>query len=194
MSKRPPALLPIFRSESQLRLLGIIYVHAGREFSISDLSRQTAIPQQTVSREVERLARAGLLTSRGLGRLRLVGANPDSPYFPELRGLLFKAVGPATAVEEKFRTVKGIEEAFIFGSWARRYTGEVGPPPADLDVVVIGSASPDEVALASQSVERRLGLEVNPIVLSRREWETQSSGFVRQVRKGPLVPVINPTR
>lgn len=190
MSRRPPALLPIFRSEHQLRLLGYLYVRAGKAFSIADLERQTGIPQQTISREVGRLVRAGLLASRTTGPLKLVSANEDSPYFPELRGLLLKALGPGVLITERLRRIDGIEEAFIFGSWARRYRGEVGPPPADVDVLVIGDAPPGDVAVACLAAERRLGLAVNPVVLSTREWEAQTSGFIRGIRKGPLVPLI----
>lgn len=92
MSKRAPALLPIFRSEHQLRLLEYLYVRAGKAFSIADLSRHTGIPQQTISREVKRLLEFGLLTSRTVERQKLVSANENSSYFSDLRDLLVKAI------------------------------------------------------------------------------------------------------
>src|SRR2546423_3476164 len=81
----PPPLLPLFRSEHQLRLLGELFVYAGEARSISELSAATGIPQATVSREVRRLEQAGLLRSVRRGRLRLVEANDQLPYYPELR-------------------------------------------------------------------------------------------------------------
>src|SRR2546425_7778629 len=98
MSRRPPALLPIFRSEQQLRLLGHLFVHAGEWFSLAELQRVTGIPQQTISREAQRLVRAGLLVARTRGRLRLVSANEGSPYFADVRSLLMKAFGPASVI------------------------------------------------------------------------------------------------
>lgn len=189
VSKAPPGLLPIFRSRHQLRLLGYLFVHSGSAYSISELERRTGIPQQTLSREVDRLTKAGLLVARAAGRMKLVEANSGSPYFPELRALLLKASGPAVVVGEHLSRVSGIEEAHVFGSWARRYEGEVGPPPADVDVLAIGDPDPDEVEAACIEAGRRLGMEVNPVVLSRDEWESEASGFVRQLRKGPLVPL-----
>lgn len=122
--------------------------------------------------------------------MKLVEANQASTYFPELRALLLKAAGPAVVVGEQLRRIPGIDEAHVFGSWARRYGGEIGPPPADVDVMVVGEADPDAVETACLEAGRRLGLEVNPVVLSGEEWRRSRSGFVRQVRKGPLVQVL----
>jgi predicted nucleotidyltransferase len=162
-------------------------VHAGSAFSIAELERRTGIPQQTISREVERLSKAGLLAVRSVGRTKLVEANADSPYFTELRGLLLKASGPAVVLGDRLAGVSGITDAYVFGSWARRYEGEVGAPPADVDVLIVGDADPDAVEAACVEAGRQLGLEVNPVVLSEEEWRRSRSGFVRQVRSGSLV-------
>lgn len=190
VSRKRPPLLPIFRSAHQLRLLGYLYTHAGSSISLADIQRRTRIPQQTVSREVARLSQAGLLTSRTFGRMKLSSANEASPYFPDLRNLLLKAVGPTTILAEHLERVRSIALAYVFGSWARRYGGEIGPPPADIDVVVIGDPDPDAVAAACRAAERRLGMQVNPITLSPSEWESQATGFVRGLRKGPLIPIV----
>jgi DNA-binding transcriptional ArsR family regulator len=189
VSESPPALLPIFRSQNQLRLLGYLFVHADSSISIAELERRTGIPQQTISREVDRLAEAGLLSVRSSGRMRLVAANGGSPYFAELQALLLKVAGPAVVLSEALTEVRGIREAHIFGSWARRYQGEAGPSPADVDVVVVGDADPEAVDAVCVEVGRLLGLEVNAIVLSEREWDDGDSGFLRQLREGPLVQV-----
>ena len=83
--------------------------------------------------------------------------------------------------------VEGIAEAFLFGSWARRYAGEPGAPPGDIDVVIIGEPDVDEVYNACRDAGAELGQEVNPVLLSPDEWKARRSGFVRQVRGGPLV-------
>jgi len=186
VSEAPPGLLPIFRSRHQLELLGHLFVHAGSPFSIAELERRTGIPQQTISREVDRLAKAGLISVRTAGRMKLVEAVPDSPYFPELRALLLKAAGPAVVLRDLLAGIEGVKEAYIFGSWARRYEGELGPAPADVDVLVLGDPDPDAVEAACVEAGRRLGLEVSPVVLSQDEWRRSRSGFIRQLRQDPV--------
>ncbi len=172
-----------------MRLLGQLFLHPDREQTIADLEQATAIPQQTVSREVNRLLDAGLLDGRRLGRLHLVKPNQASPYFPELAGLLLKALGPRSVLAERLSRISGIEDAYIFGSWARRYEGEPGAPPGDIDLVVIGEPDIDEVYEATRNAGAVLGQEVNAVILTPEEWRDRGSGFIREVSSGPLVRV-----
>jgi predicted nucleotidyltransferase len=121
--------------------------------------------------------------------MHLVAANQASPYFPELAGLLLKALGPKEVLADELATIHGIDEAYIFGSWARRYDGQAGDPPRDVDVVVIGEPDVDEVYAACQRTARTIGQEVNPVVLTPNEWKHKRSGFLRQLDTGSLVEV-----
>lgn len=173
-----------------MRLLGQLFLHPDVEHAIADLERATSIPQQTLSRELARLVRAGLVRDRRQGRMHLVAANQASPYFPELAGLLLKALGPKEVLADELATVDGITEAYIFGSWARRYDGLAGDPPRDVDVVVIGEPDVDEIYAACQRAARTIGQEVNPVVLTPKEWKHKRSGFLRQLDQGSLVRVV----
>jgi len=172
-----------------MRLLGQLFLHPDREQTLAELQQTTGIPQQTVSREVNRLLDAGLLDGRRLGRLHLVKPSRASPYFPELSGLLLKALGPRSVLGERLAGVDGIEDAYIFGSWARRYEGEPGAPPGDIDVVVIGEPDVDAVYETCREAGVALGQEVNPVILTPEEWQGRGSGFIRDVLSGPLVKV-----
>jgi predicted nucleotidyltransferase len=135
--------------------------------------------------------RAGLLRDRRVGRLHFVSPDRANPYFPELAGLLLKAQGPRSVLAERLAGIDGIEEAYLYGSWARRYEGESGAPPGDIDVVIIGEPDVDEVYEVCRAAGAVLGQEVNPVVLTREEWRARRSGFVREVRRGPLVAVVD---
>ena len=123
------------------------------------------------------------------GRLRLVEANDLLPYYHELRSLLLKTIGPAAVLSRQLSEVPGIEEAFVYGSWAARYHGERGPAPRDIDLLVIGEPDLDALYAACRRAEAELRLDVNPIVRSRAEWRRRVSGFLADVRNGPLVPI-----
>jgi predicted nucleotidyltransferase len=191
VSEKEPALLPIFRSEQQLRILGHLFVNAGREWMISELSQAVDVPYSTVSREVQRLMAAGILAGRWLGPAHLVRADENGPYFQELHALLLKAYGPQVVLGKLLGRLKGVDEAFIFGSWARRHAGEPGPAPADVDVLVVGHPDVDEVYGTCGEAQRALGIDVNPVVLTPDEWWRPRSSFLREVRRGPLVPLLD---
>ncbi len=187
VSTRPPYLVPIFRSETQLDILGATYLEPEREFTVPELVAHSSRPQPTVAREIERLADAGLLESELRSGRRVVRAATGSPIYAELQALLLKTIGPKAVIERVFGEVAGIERAFIYGSWAHRYAGEAGPVPQDIDVMVIGSDVLSAARKAGDKASAQLGRDVNVTVLSPEEWRTAKSGFVQQVKDRPKV-------
>lgn len=158
--------------------------------SLSELSRFTGSANPTVHHEVERLEKAGVLTSHRVGNVRIVRPNPRLAYSGELRSLLLKTYGPVAVLSHLLPQVERVREAYIFGSWARRYEGETGLSPGDIDLLVIGTPDPDAVYEICRRAEEQLGSAVNPSILSMAEWQKPKSGFVRSVKDGPRVNLL----
>lgn len=191
MKTKAPPLLPLFRSAAQARILERIFAERDEVgVSLSGLVAETGIPAATVHREIGRLEEAGLVASSRVGRERRVAANPSSPFYPELRSLVRKAFGPVAVLRARLADVPGVRRAYVFGSWARRYRGDEGPAPLDVDLLVIGEPDPDAVYDACRDAERDLGLAVDPTILTEAEWEQAGTGFLRAIREGPLIEVL----
>jgi len=184
-----PPLLPLFRSAHQGQLLALVLLDPEAEHSLSDLARRLRVHHTTVNREVDRLETAGLLRSRRVGNLRLVRGDPTSPVLAEVRALALKTLGPAYVLAQELDRVGGIEAAWIYGSWAARAAGQPGPPPQDLDVLVVGTPDRNAVHRAARAAEERLGREVNALIRSPEAWATSADGFLTTLRTGPLVPI-----
>lgn len=157
--------------------------------TLTDLSRRTGGSLAAVQREVDRLERAGLLGSRRVGSARLVSADPSSAATRPLTELVALAFGPVQIVSEEFAAVGDVEMLEIFGSWAARYGGEHGPPPADVDVLVVGVPDRDEVHEAAARAESRIGIPVNPTVVRPERWRSGADAFVQQVMAAHRIPV-----
>ncbi|MGN9907209.1 MarR family transcriptional regulator [Phytohabitans sp. LJ34] len=179
-------LLPILRSPLVGELLAWVYLHPDDACSVTDLARRFAISQSTVSREADRLVSAGLIREVRRGNLRLLQANLDSPLTGPLTELLTLTYGPASVLGDLLQHVDGITEAYIYGSWAARYTGEPGPLPRDIDVLVVGTADEDDLFDAARKAEQRLGREVNVHRVSAKAWRNSPRDpFLTAVRSRP---------
>jgi predicted nucleotidyltransferase len=187
-----PPLLPIFRSQLQGELLALVLADPDRQWTIDELTERTGEPYQTVATEVRRLQEADLLEATTVGRTKLLSANEANPYLRPLSQLATMAFGPPIVIGEELASVGGIEAIYLYGSWAARYRGEPGPPPNDIDVLVIGHADRDEVYDAARRAQRRLGREVNVIQRTRQQWDAATDGFSEQVRSSPMVEVPYP--
>ena len=190
MKTKAPPLLPFFRSETQARILAALFLLEDEGMSLADLSRFTGSATPTIHHEVERLEAAGVVISSRVGNVRLVRANRDVPYFKELHALLLKTYGPVTVLSLGLENIDGIEKAYIFGSWARRYLGETGAFPGDIDLLVVGDPDPEAVYEASRLAENRLRSGVNPTILTPAEWKHPRTGFVKTVKSGPKVALL----
>lgn len=180
----------MFRSQHQAELLMWLMLHPDQEFGVSDLAARLGVPLSTLHREVVRLDEAGLLTSRSLGRNRLVRANPSHPAAPALRQLLEVTFGPKAVIAEEF-ALPGVEQVVIFGSWAARYAGEAGPPPRDIDVLVVGTPDRADLYEAADRAQARLGIEVNPVVRSAQQWNDPPDALLTQIWASPFTVVLD---
>lgn len=182
-----PLLLPLFRSQAQARLLTRIYLESDRPAPLAEIAAELGLDRAGVKREVDRLEQAGLVTTYRMGRQRLVRPNPDSPYYGDLLGLLMTAFGPAAVIGPAFVDVAGVERAYLFGSWAARYTGEHGVAPDDIDVLFVGTPDRGEVYRIAAALSDILNREVNPTIVSPERWDASEEGFIRDVRSSPLI-------
>ena len=186
MRTTAPAAAPIFRSDQQMRILAALFERRGVELSVSELAQAAGVAIGTASREVERLEAHGLVTSRNVGRSRFVSANWELVWADALATILAHSAGLPARLAESLRGVRGVRAAFIYGSWAARHAGEVGPPPHDVDVLVVGEVRIEELRRAFRSLERDLSIEINPVVVTEAEWAGSESPFLDELRSRPM--------
>lgn len=185
----PPPLLPLLRSRLQADLLTLVLLAPGREWTLSELAARVGASVSSAQREVVRAEQTGVIASRRVGRTRLVAA-ANSPLTGPLTELLLRSFGPRQVLAEELAAVDGIEAAYLFGSWAARYAGQEGRPPADLDVLVIGKPDRDALDDAAQRAGERVAREVNVTIRSPQWWREGTDGFHAEITRRPIVPVL----
>lgn len=188
MRTEAPLLAPVFRSEGQARLLSVLLLGEG-ELSISELADKASLAYPTAHREVARLLGAGILKERKVGRTRLVTGNTESPLVQPLRDILLVATGPVVLLAEQLALLSGIESAFLYGSFAARMRGVEGPPPNDIDLMILGSPDPAAIYDACARVEELVSRPVNATILTPSEAQ-ERSGFLEHLRANPVVPIL----
>lgn len=160
----PAALLfGAYRRDVLARLL----LHPEASLHVRELARALGKPPGTLLRELNALAAAGVLARRRVGNQVHFQADPASPIYEELRGILKKTVGVADVLREALAPLGGkLRAAFVYGSVAR------GDERAhsDLDVMVVGEASFGDVVAALAPAQESLRREVNPNVYPALEF------------------------
>ncbi len=192
MRSAAPALLPVFRSQLQADILAALLLNPEREYSMTELAQRFGSPLSTVHGEVKRLTEAGLLRRRNVGRSAMVQANTGNRLVEPLAELLFLSWGPLQVIADEFAGLAGAERVLIFGSWAARYLQRPGPPPNDLDVLVVGRPTRVSVYDAADRAQQRLAMPVNPVIRPAEAWRDAADPLVQQIQSGPIVVVLVP--
>jgi hypothetical protein len=189
MRSSPPPLLPLLRSRVQGDLLALLYLHPDRDYSLTEAAALIGASVKTVHTEASRLITAGFVRDSRRGNVRLIRAVTDSPVSRPLTDLLAVTYGPLPVLNDLLAGVEGITHAFIYGSWAARYLGEPGPVPGDIDVLVVGTADPDDLDEIARAAQHRLGRPVDIRRIRPAAWASPDPAdpFLASVRERPLL-------
>jgi predicted nucleotidyltransferase len=178
-------------SGTQQRVLGLLFGQPTRSYYATELIGLAGVGSGAVQRELARLTHSGLITARAVGNQKHFQANPDSPLFAELCGIARKTTGLAEPLRDALRRFGAdIDAAFVYGSVAKGQDAA----GSDIDMMVIAEAlTYGDVFPALGPTSARLGRQVNPTILSKKELSKRlkaDSAFVSRVLSGPKIWVI----
>ena len=172
------------------RVLALLYGAASESFFVRQIARLVDTSVGTVQRELARLTEAGLITRSIVGNQVFYQANQEHPEFPELKALVAKTTGSFQMLKTALAPLASrIAFAFVYGSFAR---GEE-KAASDIDLMVVGSTSLDEILDALGPVEKQLRRPVNPTIYSLGDLEKRlhaGNHFLQSLEKSKKVFLI----
>lgn len=175
----------------QQRVLGLLFGQPERRYQSAELIRLAEAGTGAVHRLMSRLAATGLVSVTSVGNQKFYQANPESPVFGELCGLIQKTVGLARPLQTALAPLANrITAAFVFGSVAKG----LNRAASDIDLMVIA----DELDYATlyaalTDAEAMLSRPINPNLMSVADWRlkrAEKDGFVARIATQPKVFVI----
>jgi predicted nucleotidyltransferase len=185
-------LTPFLRSDAQGAVLAETLLNPATELTISEVARRARVLPAVAHREVSRLVEADVLRDRREGNNRLVRANTEHPLWPLMSQLVVETYGPAPLLRDLLAGLPGIREAYIYGSWAARRAGQPGPPPRDIDVLVVGTPSRTGLLDVADAAQQKLHTEVNIRIITSEEWAAKDQPFLVTVASRPLITLVSP--
>lgn len=181
-------------SSTRSALLGLFFRHPGESFHLRQVIRRTGAGTGAVQRELAILTALSILTKTPRGNQTLYALNPACPILPELRGLILKTTGLADQLRAAIAPLApAVRCAFVYGSFAR---GDHGLD-SDVDVMVIGDVSFDDVYAALKPLNDRFGRAVNPNHFPPGEFTTKLAAgnhFLSTVMGSPKIFLVGDQR
>jgi len=191
---RPPqapatALVRLVGGAAVRSVLAVFMQDAELEVHQREVARRADLGLRSAQLALQRLESLGLIESRRDGNRRYYRATRDE-RFEELRRLLARELGIPEVLARHLAPLAGrIARAFVYGSVAAG-TDRIG---SDVDVLVVGDVTDDELAEPLAAAQRELGREVDVVTYRRAEFERRlkaKNHFVADVLAGPRIDLI----
>ncbi len=184
MSNTQQAMDLLFPSLRQ-QVLAALLLQPGSSLHLRELARLTGSHAGTLTRELAKLAQAGLLLRSNQGNQARYSANVQHPLFAELAAMFRKTHGVAAALRTALEPLAAqIRLAFVYGSMASGTAHQ----HSDIDLLLVGT--PDFVAVvqAVYPLHAQLGREINPVAWTPEELAAKAQAgdlFVRELLRKP---------
>ncbi|MBW6509667.1 MAG: nucleotidyltransferase domain-containing protein [Desulfuromonadales bacterium] len=178
-------------TNTQQQVLRLLFGQPDKSFYSKELVDKAGIGTGTVHRELGKLSGAGLLTVKNIGNQKHYQANPDSPIYEELKGIVRKTFGISKLLYEVLAPHQNsIRLAFIYGSVAKGSDSTT----SDIDLMLISDkiTYPD-LLVSFADLENELGKKISPTIYSVEEFRNKrdsKNSFVTRVINQPKIILI----
>jgi predicted nucleotidyltransferase len=191
---RQSSLADAIFTSTQQRVLAPLFGQPGKSFFVTQIMELANSGRGAVQRELERLRSGGLVNVTMMGTQKHYQANPASPLFDELCGIVRKTFGLEEPLREAVTALSApIRLAAIYGSVAKG----LETSSSDVDILIVSDElTLEEVYSVMDSVESSLSRQVNPTLYTNAEFErkrTKTSSFLAKVLSGPLIVLAGAT-
>ena len=191
MKTKPIADLgTLFFGAYRRQVLASLLLHPDESFHLRELARMTNTQPGTLRRELAQLAEAGVLSQERIANLVRYRANADCPIYDELRGILKKTAGVVDVLRDSLAPLADkIAVAFVYGSVASGAERRT----SDIDVMVVGTVSFEEVVRVLHRSQKSLRREINPNIYGPAEFRKkmkEKGSFLARILKEPKLFVI----
>lgn len=179
----------LFSSIVRIELLNTFFSLPEKEFYPRELARITGKDYKNIILELGNLEKLGLVLSRKDGNRKYFHLNMAFFLYQELKSIFLKTKGVVGLLHDALSRQKGIDAAFLYGSFAAGTENE----KSDIDLMIIGNISVDKILKLIREPEKRLAREINPTVYDIAEIKTrikQKDSFIAQILHGPKIMLL----
>jgi len=181
-------IFKLTKSKTREKILQLFFSDPSKKYYLRELERILGISVGNIRRELLSLEKAGLFKREKAGNQVYYFLNKDSALFEDFKNIVFKTIGIQGRLKEELKRIKGINRAFIFGSFAKNKENS----SSDIDLMIIGEVDEDFLISRISKLENLFKREINYHLIDEEEWKEKSKkdSFIKAVISGPKIEII----
>ena len=177
------------RSKVTIKLLDYYFLNPEAEVYINELARILGLDPKNTETKLKELEKEGLFKSEFRGKQRYFFLAKDNPVLEHYRQIFLKTHGIEKRLKDTLSGIKGIKEAYLFGSYASNKMDS----SSDIDILAIGTHSVLELQRIIVKLQKDTGREFNVTNLSPEEFAAKKKDkghFINSVFKDKTIKLI----
>lgn len=171
------------------RILAYFFIKGNKQAYINELARVIKADAKNVYRALVQLEKEDILLSEFRGKERYFHLNKNNTLYKEYKNIFLKTAGIAPLLKEKIKTISGLTQAYIFGSFAnKKFTDK-----SDIDILLIGhhkSLDADKILYEAQNY---IGRDIGVINMTPEELEKKQKNndqFILDIFKKKVIKLL----
>jgi len=176
----------IFKSKARQAIFRLYFTNPEKSFYLRELERELGTPVSILRKELVSLEKEGLFSSSRQGNLLYYSLNKEYPLYSEIKAIVFKTVGIQGALSKALLDIKGIDAAFIYGSYAKSASNA----KSDIDLFILGNPDEDILIEKINGLEKSLNREINYGIYKKANFEKkkkEKDSFIEDVLKNKKI-------
>lgn len=176
------------RSKVAVKILDYFFLNPDAQRYINELARSLELDPKNTETKLKEFEKEGLLKSEFRGKQRYFFLAKDNPVLEHYRQIFLKTYGIEKRLRDMLRDIKGLQEAYIFGSYASNKMDS----SSDIDILAIGTHSVLELQRAVGKLQKDMGREFNVTNLDPEEFKSKKKNkdpFINGVLKTKIIRV-----
>ncbi len=156
----------IISSKTRIKLLLKFFLNSSTKAYLRSLESEFGDSSNAIRVELNRLEKAGMLTSQQVGNKKFFQANTDHPLFNELHNILLKHVGLDRIIENVIHRLGDIEKVFVIGDFSRGIDSSI------IDLIFIGNIDREYLLSLISKVEELINRRIRYLIYNKEEFES----------------------
>lgn len=177
------------KSKIAEKVLGYYFVNKKARHYVNELARLLELDPGNLDRKLRDLEKEGILNSENQGNLRYFSLNEKYPLFAEFEKIYKLKYGVEKKLTDALKKLKGLKEAYIFGSYAKNKLSS----ESDIDILLIGNHSSLEAKRLTAKLGNELKRELSIIDMTEEEFKKRKSKkdeFIENINKNKTIKLI----
>lgn len=177
------------RSKTEQALISYFLINPAQEHYINELAALLSLDPSNTHKKLTALEAQGFLTSRTQGKVKFFRLNKQYRLLPELKKTFNSRYGLAEQLKKELAQVPGIEQAYIFGSFAQNKMNK----DSDIDLLIVGTHSIMQAQKRISPIQNQIGREINVIDMSPAEFkqrQKRNDAFILNVLSNKNIKLV----